>query len=255
MEPRMREPRMTVIEAYGIDVNPAVNFGVVYDIWTYLDDNEISWPFLTEDNCQTLDRYYNFNHSGDKPISGMIRRVYSIMEESAWRELVAKTFVDTYADQLIRQWENFSREYNPIDNYHVTETTNYVHTAGSATSDSGKDTKKKTGTTTTTGGLSYTEKGTSYDSTTLRNIRSVEYDNGDEVTTSYGAGLQDEISYGKIRYTNDNASDVLVNEKQGNLGIQSLSDLLQKDIELWMMNFYTTIFFPLIDKLIALPIY
>lgn len=249
---------MTVMEAY--EITSAADTGVVKDIFDCLEDNEIEWPFLTEDNMLSLDFYYNYSWSGDKTIGPAIEKMHDRFAN--WRDLIAKMFVDAYGLQLLRQWASFSAEYNPEQPYHVTEETIYEHAGTGKITDSGSDSKTRTGSVNTIGGNDIYEYATTYDDTdnpklvskTLFDEHRGEGEPDKGITTSYN-DVEDSISYGKQRNTTDGAEDNMWNNKYGSLGTMAIANILKDEIDLWKWNFYTTVFFPLIDRLVALPIY
>lgn len=245
---------MTVMEAY--EITSAADTGVVKDIFDCLADNEIEWPFLTEDNMLSLDFYYNYSWSGDKTIGPAIEKMHDRFAN--WRDLIARMFVDAYGLQLLRQWASFSAEYSPEHPYDVHEETNYEHTGSGSATDSGDDSKIRSGKVNTKGGNNIYEYGTTYDDTANPQLVSktiFDSEQGDLGTTTQYNNVTDKISYGKKRETEDGAEDSLDTHKYGSLGTMAVSQILRDEIDLWKWNFYTTVFFPLIDRLVALPIY
>lgn len=245
---------MTVMEAY--EITSAADTGVVKDIFDCLADNEIEWPFLTEDNMLSLDFYYNYSWSGDKTIGPAIEKMHDRFAN--WRDLIARMFVDAYGLQLLRQWASFSAEYSPEHPYDVHEETDYEHTGSGSTTDSGADSKIRSGSVNTKGGNNIYEYGTTYDNTRDAQLVSktiFDSEQGDLGTTTQYNNVTDQISYGKQRATEDGAEDSLDTHKYGSLGTMAVSQILRDEIDLWKWNFYTTVFFPLIDRLVALPIY
>lgn len=212
-------------------------------------------PFLNGGTiAMYVDNYYYYVWSGDKFVSPMVRK----MKEAnglTWKANVAKSVWAVIQSQLFKEWAAFSAQYDPVSNYHVHEVVEYDHTEEGHYTDRGTDTKTYNGdiNSTVISSGTTTSFATTYDST-------AEKETG-KVTTSPAAMKQsyDELEetsvYGKGRDSNGGANDDLETTKTGNLGILPTAQLLQMDIELWKMNFYTTIMFPLIDKAIALPIY
>lgn len=244
----------TVMEVY--EITSAVDTGVVKDIFDCLEELNIEWPFLTEGNVLSLDFYYNYSWSGDKLIGAAIRKMHDRFAN--WRELIARMFVETYGQQLLRQWENFSAEYQPEHPYDVYEETDYQHSGEGSVADGGSDSKTRSGNVVTKGGNAIYEYGTTYDDTTNPKLVSktlFDQENTDAgIKTTYN-NVTDEVTYGKNRDTEESARDDLDTHKYGSLGTTPISSILKEEIELWKWNFYTTVFFPLIDKLVALPIY
>lgn len=239
---------MTLAEAYNWNLGIDSGDGFCVDLYTYAQDEQIEIPFLaTNTDATQLDFYYYLSWSGDKIISPALEKIMAQFDD--WtdpeaREVIVSTFWKIHGEQLLRQWENFTREYDPIDDYDITEETDYTHSGRGNVTDSGDDKHQKTGQVTTT------DSGWAYDSDTEKNT--------DKSLTVYGQGetpFEDKTVYGKERATSESANDDLTIHKYGNLGINPISDFLKKDIELWKWNFYKKIFFPALDSFLTIPIY
>lgn len=228
--------------------NSAGIISELYDIYnsTTNDDEELTIPFIPNEQLAVrLNNYYYFGWSGDKYSSPMVEKYQQLAESPVvWQVEVAKAFWEVHGDELLRQWELFQKEYDPLASYDVHEGTGYSHTGGSSLTKSGFDSKVRTGMVTNKD-YSY-----AYDSDTQKQ--------DGESTTDYGDsmhGLTDLVTYDSGNSTTDTADDTLTVHKSGNLGTTSFTKLLQDDMQLWVWDFYTKFFFPAIDSMIALPIY
>lgn len=196
----------------------------------------------SEPVAHRLDDFYYYGWSGDKECSPLMEKLGGTPEGII--EIVA-SFWEIHGQQFYRLWQNFTKEYDPIDNYDVTETTVYQHQGGGTVNDRGNDTKSTYGDVQTTNDL--------------WGVNSTNPVDSDKTTVNYGAGGEDalvnKMQYGKDRTTSETANDDLTIHKKGNLGINPISKFLKDDIELWKWNFYCQILFPMIDKHIAIPIY
>ena len=215
--------------------------GFILDLYDYLNEQQIEVPFMHQEYAGKLDNYYYYAWSGDKWASPIVEKLLKTDDLS---ELPAM-FWAVYGAQLMRQWENFTREYDPIDDYDITEETGYTHHGGGRVTDSGDDVRTKWGDVESTSSVWGVNSSSAVDS--------------DKTVTDYGNsqnnGLKDMVEYGKTRASTENANDELTIHKYGNLGINPISDFLKKDIELWKLNFFQNIFFKAIDSFLALPIY
>lgn len=237
--------KITSLTKYGI-------IRAIYDTHNPLaDPPEI--PFLpSEEVAKRIDNYYYFGWSGDKIISPMLEKLYQPSAASPLDEYeLARMFWDIYGDQLMKQWENFTREYDPINDYDITEETDYLH---SGTND-GTDNNVRTGNVEQRGSSIDTESAWSYDKTGVNEDRPVtkskmEIDSNNPMKTQYN-----QLTDARTRKGTESATDDLNTHKFGNLGVQPVSLLLKQDIELWKMNFYRNIFFPALDSFLAIPIY
>ena len=198
--------------------------------------------------------------SGDKTISPFVEKLMAI-DSSNWKRAIAVQFWNVHSQQLNRQWANFTAQYQPVNNYHVVEEVDYDHTGDNEYTDSGSDTKTRSGVIQNYGKIKSTNSAWTYDnqSANVSENETISAVDDDPSTTRYGTGhndgLVDETEYGKTRTGSESGHDDLTTTKSGNLGITPIAQLLQMDIELWQLNFFTSVFFPLLDKAIALPIY
>lgn len=199
-------------------------------------------PILsTESIAKSIDNYYYFGWSGDKWSSPLVEKINNV-DELHMPGNIARMFWDAHGDELLRQWELFRKEYDPLASYDVHEETGYEHEGSGSLDKNGKDTRTKKGKITTTD--------------SVWGVNSASNVNSDKSEVDYGTtGVIDELSYASGNTTTDTASDELTVHKYGNLGTTSLTKLLKDDIEMWQWDFYTRFFFPAIDSMIALPIY
>lgn len=239
---------MTLAGAYNWRVGSS-DTGVVVDLYSFMTSLGVEIPFLPDvATAQAVEFYYYLSWSGDKIISPALEKIMEQFDDwtsTGARNAISNAFWKIHGEQLLRQWENFTREYDPIDDYDITEETDYSHSGSGSATDSGDDKRQKTGQVETTNDV--------------WGINSTSGVDADRSTTVYGQGvnapLEDKIVYGKSRATSESATDDLTIHKYGNLGINPISDFLKKDIDLWKMNFYKSIFFPALDSFLTIPIY
>lgn len=240
---------VTLMERWGITATS--RYGIIshlYDEYNAgAEPPDIPIPFIPDENvADRLNAYYYFGWSGDKYSSPFVEKFWAMHEVTeSWQLQVAKTFWEVHGDELLRQWELFQKEYNPLESYDVHEQTDYEHSGSGSQTDSGSDFHKKTGK------ITSDDSSYAYDSDTLKP--------DSQSITQYGetggAPMQEEIQHGKSRASSESASDDLTIHKYGNLGTVPLTKLLKDDMELWTWDFYTRYLFPAIDSMIALPIY
>lgn len=249
--------RKTLIEAW--EKTP-MSSGIIYALYTFLTGSQITVEWLpNEDVARAVDNYYYYFWSGNKFISPAIEKFMAI-EDFDWKRQVMLDFWQVHKWQLDRQWANFSANYQAVNNYHVTEIVDYDHTGGNEYTDSGSDTKVRFGKVINYGKSETTNKANTYDGQLTDTTKSeTDVKVGTPLTTDYGTGanngLNDQTNYGKTRTGSESGHDDLTTTKSGNLGITPIAQLLQMDIELWKMNFFRSILFPMLDSAIALPIY
>ena len=251
---------MTLIEAYEKKPTAPEVIGVFYT-WGSSHGDEI--PYLDESTVGSIDNMYYLMHSGDKYISPYLEKMMKFYEfpENSWKVIVGQELYKMYHEQLLKEWKRFTAKYDPAANYSVKEIVDYDHSGSSGMSDSGTDTKVRSGVIQNYGKIHSKNTANTYDSVTADTTTNETWsDRGDPSTTRYGtdvegSGLSDATNYGKTRRSNESGHDDLTTTKTGNLGITPVAQLLQMDIELWKLNFYRDIMFPLFDKVLTLPIY
>lgn len=101
------------------DYFPATNLGIFH----YLQSLDVPWQ---ENNIATkLDFYYHLNHSGNKITSPLID---SFIDESTHKistgniQELANIIYALFGQTWSRMWDVYNAEYNPINNYDMTET-------------------------------------------------------------------------------------------------------------------------------------
>lgn len=238
----------TLLEVYK-DMAVTGSGGIIMQLWSVIETgHQEDYPYLnfTSQQIKRLDDYYYLARSGDKLASPYLEKISTIEIPNIvhWSLEVAHSFWMIHKDELDRQWTLFQKEYDPLASYDVHEVTDYEHEGSGSVEDSGNDKRQKTGQ------VSTTDSAWAYDSNTEKNT--------DKSLTVYGESgtpFEDKTIYGKTRESSESASDDLTIHKYGNLGNIPLTKLLKDDIELWMWDFYERIFFPTVDKHIALLIY
>ncbi len=253
----MRKQRMTLIQAY--EKTPT-NSGIIYALFSFLVSSQLEVEWLpNEDVARAVDNYYYYFWSGDKLISPAIEKLM-VIEGFDWKRQVMLDFWQVHKGQLAKLWDDFSAEYEAANNYNVTEIVEYDHTGDSTVTDSGTDTRTRSGVIQNYGKTTTTNYANTYDNQEAETGHNVsESKLGDDpATTRYGDGtdgLADSTLYGKTRTGDESGHDDLTTTKTGNLGITPIAQLLQMDIELWMMNFYKNVLFKFLDSALTLPIY
>ena len=90
-------------------------------IFSALDDLDVPWK--TEDIADALDLEYYGNLSGDKFASPLVNKILTNGELTAEDvTLLANTIFALNSLNWSKEWATLSAEYNPIENYSMTET-------------------------------------------------------------------------------------------------------------------------------------
>lgn len=265
--------RPTLIQSYGMTT--LTSEGFFHDLWAYAQEPATPViPFLALEAYATrLDTYYFWSHSGDKRISKIVR--IGLDDDgvltAAARSKIAETFWQVYSNQLLRQWGNYIAEYEPERPYDIHEETDYVHDNTSEMGDSGTVTDVKTGTVTN---ISGEQTGGDwvygFDSTGQPTTAGGEGDSrfkNDEAynRTKYGVDdsgsggvaspLQNQRTLNTTKSSTDSSTDELSTHKYGSLGTVAMGEIMEKEFQAWMWNFFINVLFPAVDHMLTIPIY
>lgn len=240
-------------------------------IFSYLQDYDVPWQKL-DVNIQ-LDLEYHGNISGCKRLSPLACKM---SEEAKGVESMAKTIYVLYNTIWSKQWETLSAEYNPIENYSMTEVMNDDITTikyGKNSTQTNDLTYKKTGTDDIkSGGSDVTipevTVNTEHDVFGFNSTDAVPSDTG--VQTSGGKNTvthdNDDTHTYNLNDTNegtvtheDSGQDTHEHSynltRSGNIGVTTSQQMLESERKLWTWNFYREVVFPDIDKVLTIGIY
>ena len=217
-------------------------------IFAALQELSPAWSEL--DIAESLDLEYFGNISGNKPISPLINK---IMEGDSLTDieinLLANVIYDLNAENWEREFNTLSAEYNPIENYSMTEemtddetVTDYGHTH------------------TKTNNLTDTNTPTNWHTITDSSVygfNSADGSPSDSVDMTM-TGSQTDTHTGTVTDVdtgNDTNTRNYTLTRSGNIGVTTSQQMLQSERDLWMWNYFYDIVFPSIDKILALRIY
>lgn len=221
--------------------------GFFHFLYYYLSQIEVEVEFLPSGEfANTLDMEYHGNRSGSKIVSCLIDRFYDADFFDAIAVGIAETFWNLNGVNLVKLYEVYEQQYNPIDNYNMTETNTDHHT--------GNDTRKLSGsvTDTTTGKMRTTNS--------VQGLDSVTYKDSERSETEYNPDSSEGMK--SVKSYSDDYSDKLTYNSQvtsrktrsGNVGVTTTQQMLKSEIDLWKWNFYDEMF-RLADKLVTIPVY
>lgn len=265
--------RPNLIKSYGMTT--LTSEGFFHDLWEYSSTRAIVIPFLLYDwQAQALDTYYFFNNSGDKKVSQLVNRFVDddkVLPEAA-RMQIAETFWRVHGNQLLRQWQNDTVVYSPERPYDIHEETDYIHENTGSVTDSGSVTDTKSGAVTNVSGEQTGGDWVyGFDSTGEPTISGGEGDSRYKEDAIYNRTLYGKDDSGSgdpttsplrnvrdldtTKETTDSSTDELSTHKYGSLGTTAMGEIMSKEFEAWMWNFFLLVLFPAVDKTLALPIY
>jgi len=108
-------------------------------IFYYLDQMGNSVPWSDTDIAQELDLMYHGTYSGQKVVGPLVSAYFEEDETltNASKLLIARSIAYTDSLKWRKAWETRNLDYNPIENYNMTETERPAETTQSSTSGSG----------------------------------------------------------------------------------------------------------------------
>ena len=239
-------------------------------VFYYIDDIVTDTPDWLDD-IQQLDAIYHLNHSGNKLISPMI--------ESLWEDYHSdtipsggKTFIATiiwkkFNKKWARLWDLYTAEYDPLENYALTEIEKpqITRTHKGATTHKVSDDYEYNETTTD-------ETDITISGEVQRDVGTYGFQNSSPVPTGLDASQNTSRTTGDAEHnissrtstqTGSTIDDVDFTDKEtgnrqltrrGQIGVMTYKDMIANEVELWQWNFYDTVMAD-IDSLLTLAVY
>lgn len=245
-------------------------------VFTYLNEKEVPWDIP----AANLDLAYFGNHSGEKIISPVVRKILvnDVLPDVALSNL-ATTIFYLYNSYWEKEWATLTAQYNPISNYDMTET----ETIERSGTESGTDghTKTNTGTVIDAGTHSNTTTGSTDTTTSANNtsedelsaFNSSDYVDDRKNTNAASATSDTDMSETRNGTTGNTRTDDLSEgfngthsgshsdtedrtlTRSGNIGVTTSQQMLESERELWLWNFFDDVVFPDIDKILTGAVY
>ena len=217
-----------------LTVNDVFTDNIQHGIFFYMNILEVPWK--SENNTTTLNMMYHLQHSGDKYISPFVCKqldAYDELSEDACHA-IAKALVTMYKTRWDKLWRIQKVEYNPIENYSMTELEQANNT----------DTTQRTG----TEGRNISGQSSAEDSRSAFNKAEMQKTDSTSMTSQDTDNMTRNL-------TDDTATTIDRNLKRsGNIGVTTSQQMIESEIELWKFNFYNSVFED-IDKILTLKIY
>ena len=260
-------------------------------IFDYLQEYDVPWKTAFTGIVERLNFMYHGSYSGDKFISPFIRKMVSgdtVTTEEANK--IAATLFSMFGANWVKEYATLSAEYNPIENYSMTEVmtddttvdefghinTRELDTAHGKT---GTETvtpdlaHKKTGTETTAPLVTITEQENTYGFNTVAEngepTSKKTQTSGGTSTLTYNTTENDtgtnETEYNTSETDTGSVTDTESGEntrtrnyeltRSGNIGVTTSQMMLQSERDLWVWNFFRDVVFPDVDYLLTIPVY
>ena len=255
--------------------------------------NRLAVPWAADVQTQSLDAEYFLNRSGEKYCSPLVNKLSNGETlTTANIDIICNVLVSLYGENWNREYAVLSFDYNPIENYSMTE----AMTNDDTTITFGKtntltrnttDTETPNTTETRTDNLSHGKTGTETrtpltTNTTDNGITGFNSTNDVHTgTTTVSASGTDTMTYnttdadtgtvttGVTGTVTTTGTGTLTNAdsgtethshgynltRSGNIGVTTSQQMTESEIALWRWNFFNDVVFPDIDRVLTLMIY
>lgn len=201
--------------------------------------NSYNVPWKNEVQANLLDLQYHGNHSGQKKIAPLVDSLLTdgVLTDT---DLTTLAFViyGMYSVQWSKLYATLKLQYNPIENYSMTETESISGTESATIANT------TTGKTTTSNQIDTSNSTHGFNSTTAQPT--------DESMVVTDAETDDE-STSNGTTSGENSTDRTLT-RSGNIGVTTSQQMIESERNLWMWNFFDTVFAD-IDKVLTLGIY
>ena len=203
-------------------------------IFSVLEDLEgAALPWSGEDLESLLDAEYYGNISGDKPISPLLMKmVEGDTMTDLEKDFVAVTICTMFDQNWSKEWATLSAQYNPIENYSMTEEMTDDETVSEYGKVHTREDNLKDESKTAVYGFNSSEASDTGSGETTRTGVVTDRDTGEDTHTR--------------NYTLT---------RSGNIGVTTSQQMLQSERDLWKWNFFRDVVFPDLDKVLTLRIY
>ena len=268
-----------------LKLNDVISDPLTSGIFHYIYTLTPSIPWAEDIEASTLDLEYMGNISGQKNVSPLIKNI--LLKDSttnilttADMQTLATTIYKMFYDSWVKEYNTLSLEYNPISNYDMTESETASGTTGNTRLNTGTQATAKTGTITTThtGTQGTSESNQASGTTTgsadrgLYGFNSSESvgDSTDSTSTTTGTSASgsstrtDNLSDTQTNNTTDTTTDNLSQSdsgthsdtrtltRSGNIGVTTSQQMLTAEREVGLWNFFYTVLFPSLDKVLTI---
>lgn len=230
--------------------NPT-GFFTYLDTWALAHEIEIPW-MQSPMTSRYLDIAYHGNNN-EKIISPMLDSMTNGEPISAATAfIICGMWYSVFGVNLTKEYEIMQAEYNPLNNYDMSESGTDGKSGTHSQTNSGGETTTRTGKQKVTTDNTHSVYG--FDSSTPANADK----SGGYIETEYGnnnAPITDNTQRSSTESGSESETVSHEFERHGNIGVMSSQELLEKEIALWEWNFYNNFLFPCVNKSLTIPIY
>lgn len=246
--------RLKILDTF--DLSKGGIFRAIYNL------NEL--PFLNEEDATLLDHIYYYSYAFDKYISNYILNLTMLIAPIVSDDLesrnqticndgdinveIAKYILFKYKISWINQFNALTAEYNPIDNYSMTETETPNLTRSISSSENSTQTPNLTISTTNDGTTKNNYYGFNDSSTNGSSVNSSSV--GSTNSTSQTGNNKVDTSSS----TTETNSGSRTLTRKGNIGVTTSQQMIESELELRKKQFFD-IMIRDVDKIMSLSIY
>lgn len=228
-------------------------------IFYYLQQKNVPWK--SENINEDLDLEYHGNVSGDKSISPLFGKLLVDDEMTEARKgYLADVIFSVYGKTWTKEWNTLSASYNPIENYSMKETMTddeTVTTYGKTHTKTGTETEAPNVTDTRTPNTVISSETGVYGFNSSEAVPSgtgETSNTGTDTTVRTGTDTMTYNTSDADTGSNSNVRNYEL-ERAGNIGVTTSQQMLEAEQKLWMWNFFRTVAFPDIDRILTIEIY
>lgn len=216
-------------------------------IFKFLNALDVPWKNVPTITTQELDIAYHGARSGQKIVSSLVDNLITdntLSDDN--KQNIAMAIFAKYSTNWEKLWSTMSVEYNPIENYSMTETETESDKHAGTNSFDGSD-------------ISVNSENTvqnTQNNNQLYGFNSTDPVNADK---SMGDNIQD-VSGNTNRTTKNSGTENLnidrdrTLKRSGNIGVTTSQQMLQSERDLWVWNFFDTVFRD-VDTFLTIQIY
>lgn len=228
-----------------LTLNDVYQGWITNGIFSYLNALEVPWK--NDITSNELDIIYHGSKSGHKIVGSLIE---NFLENNVVSEENKITIAQTVYTMYIKNWnalyKTLSLEYNPIENYSMTETENVQDSHRGTLESNGTDSNTNTENTI----LNVTSNNQLWG---FNSTDSVNSDKQIDDTTRNIDGGMNATHKNTDTETKDITSDRTL-KRSGNIGVTTSQQMIESERQLWLWNFFESVFSD-IDKILVLKIY
>lgn len=203
---------------------------------TLMTDYTLPWSEDTSITDALLDFEYLNNYSGRKIISPAVSNCLGTdgkITAAGFQKLCDICYM-MFIKKWTRNWTILTMEYNPIENYAMSDTHTFEH--GKKETNSGTDTTRRTGTDTVTHTGDNENEVSAFNSSTYQDSAKVTQNTTDLDTRN----MNDALEHGHV-ITNSGV-DTERTTRTGNIGVTTSQQMAESDLQLWRWNFFYEVF-------------